>query len=96
MRIFITMFAMFAAALSPAAESFTAPGVTALGGGEYEFVSTGKRSSGTLVAVYPGRSYLLSGEFKAESGTADLSFGLEVFDKQKRPIQPHMVRYGAG
>ena len=97
MRIFITMFAVFAAAFSlSAAELFKAPGVTALGGGEYEFVSAGKRSSGSLVAVSPGRSYILSGEFKAESGTADLSFGLEVLDKQKRPIQPHMVRFVPG
>ena len=81
------LFMVFATALSlSAAELFKVPGVTALGGGEYEFASPGKRSSGALVAVDPGRSYLLTCEFQAETETADISFGLEVFDKQKRPI----------
>ena len=52
----------------------------------------GKKYAGALLPVDTAKSYLLTGEFTAETDTKEFTFGLELFDRNKRPIWPHEVR----
>ena len=74
------VFAVFATALA------AAPGT--LGDLKWD----GKKYAGAIVPVDTAKSYLLTGEFTAETDTKEFTFGLELFDRNKRPIYPHEVR----
>lgn len=52
----------------------------------------GKKHLGGIVPVRTSCDYLLSGEFTADDDLAGFTFGLELFDRNKRPIHPHEVR----
>ena len=79
-----------------AAVSTVAFPVTVTGGADLGWKWDGKKLVSKRFPVDPARDCLLAGEFTAEGDVKDFTFGLELFDKNGRPIWPHEVRAIAG
>ena len=79
-----------------AAVSAVASPVTVTGGADLGWKWDGKKLVSKRLPVDPERDYLLAGEFAAECDVKGFTFGLELFDKNGRPIWPHEVRAIAG
>lgn len=84
---------MFAAWSVAAEVVFWSDEVKAIPGNEKEFqvLTDGKKVVSELIPVDPACNYLLAGQFRANGECSGFSFGLQMFDENRRPIHPHSV-----
>ena len=66
-----------------------------LGNGEFQLAKYGSRAASKMFPVDPGKAWLLEGEFQAESPT-ELSFGLELFDGDKKAVHGFLFTEASG
>ena len=90
-KLLLALAALFAAVWSCAA-----PPVTVAEGASLGWKWDGKKLVSRRFPVDTARDYVLTGEFTAERAVKGFTFGLELYDKNGRPIWPHEVRAIAG